>query len=57
MVSEQIYDMDVISSYLEEANEYGLLSEVVFFALKAMKDDPTLSEAEAISIGYTEWVK
>lgn len=56
-MSEQIYDMDVISSYLEEANEYGLLSEVVFFALKAMKDDPTLSEAEAISIGYTEWVK
>ncbi len=52
-----VYDMEVISSYLLEAEEYGLLTEVVFTALKAMKDDSTLSEAQAITIGYEEWVK
>jgi len=56
-MSDTIYDMEVISSYLLEAEEYGLLTEVVFYALKAMKEDPSISEAQAITMGYDEWVK
>lgn len=56
-MSNIIHEMDVVSSYLVEASEYGLLTEVVFFALKAMKEDPSLTEAQAILIGYEEWVK
>lgn len=56
-MKEVIHDMELITSYLLEAEEYGLLTEVVFYALKAMKEDPTLSEAQAITMGYDEWVK
>jgi len=56
-MSNITYELDVISSYLAEASEYGLLTEVVFFALKAMKADPSLTEAQAVLIGYEEWVK
>lgn len=56
-MNEIIHDMELISSYLEEAHEYNLLTEVVFFSLKSMKDNPTLTEAQAITLGYNEWVK
>lgn len=46
-----------IESLLDEAVECNLLSEVVFFALKAMKEQPTLTESEAIILGYNEWIK
>ena len=52
-----IYELGYIQSLLEEAEEYGLLSEVVMFALKSVKEDPNMSESEAITHGYNEWIK
>lgn len=52
-----IEEMSYIDSLLDEAAEYGLITEVVTFGLMAMKNNPTLTIAEAIQIGYDEWVK
>ena len=48
---------DYMDTLLTKADGAGLLWEVVYFALRAMKKDPTLDEADALSIGYHEWVK
>ena len=50
-------EMENISKLLKNASEYGLEVEVVTWALKAQKTDSTLSIDEAMSIGYSEWVK
>lgn len=47
----------IVSDVLEDAKRYGLEAEVVTFALKYMKKDPTLSISTAITYGYDEWVK
>lgn len=46
-----------IDTLLKEAFEHGLHTEVVQFALKAMKEDPRLTPAMAFRYGYLEWVK
>lgn len=46
-----------INAMLSEANEHGLLTEVVQFALKYMREDPRLTPAMATRYGYLEWVK
>jgi len=56
-MSEIVQDMEYIQSLLDESAEFGLISEVVFFALQAMKNNPKLTIAQAIQIGYNEWVK
>jgi len=56
-MSEIVQDLEYIHSLLDESAEYGLTTEVVFSALQAMKNDPKLTIAEAIQIGYDEWVK
>ena len=48
---------DYMDSLLTKADGAGLLWEVVYFSLRAMKKDPSLDEADALSIGYHEWVK
>ena len=42
---------------LEDAKEYGLEVEVITWALKYLKEDPTISIDQAISYGYYEWIK
>lgn len=49
--------MDLMADLIKESFDYGLESEVVFFALKAMKNDPSLDPHQAFSIGYSEWIK
>ncbi len=49
--------LQTICDLMEEAKKYGLESEVAFYALKAMKEDPTLEPEQAFLIGYQEWVK
>lgn len=51
------YDIMFIESLLDEAVEFDLVPEVVFYALTAMKENPSLSETDAIVIGYNEWIK
>jgi hypothetical protein len=49
--------IDLMGDLIKDSYEKGLESEVVFFALKAMKNDPSLDPHQALSIGYMEWIK
>lgn len=49
--------MDVIDSQLDKAIEFGMEVEVIYFALKYMKENPSVSPAEAFVMGVTEWIK
>lgn len=49
--------MEAIGNMLDIAMEYQLELEVIYFALKTMKENPTLSPVEAFALGVTEWVK
>jgi hypothetical protein len=49
--------MDAVATVLEHSCEEGLEVEVVTWALRYMKNDPTLTLSEAITMGYYEWVK
>ena len=35
-MTEETHPFDIIASYIEDADKYGLVSEVVYFALKIM---------------------
>ena len=47
----------IFDRLLEETKKEGLTPGVVMWALMAMKDNNSLSPAEAIQIGYNEWIK
>ena len=49
--------MAAIGQYLNTAIDLGVDVEVVTWALKAMKDNPELRISDAMTIGYSEWVK
>ena len=49
--------MEVISNQLDIALEFGMEVEAIYFALKYMKENPTVTPAEAFMLGVTEWVK
>jgi len=48
---------DIIHSCLVDASMYNLTTEVVYFALRYMKQNPDKTIKDAISYGYWEWVK
>jgi len=50
-------ELEIIDEILDQAIENGLEVEVVYWALKAMKDNPTLQPSEALVLGVTEWIK
>jgi hypothetical protein len=52
-----VSEMDAVAIALEQSHEEGLEVEVVTWALRYMKNDPTLTISEAITMGYYEWVK
>ena len=52
-----IEDTHFVQSMLNEAALYGLQVEAVYWALKAMKENPTLTVVEAMEIGYSEYIK
>jgi hypothetical protein len=41
---------------ITEAIKYGLEGDVFVWALKYMKEDPTMSIVEAIKCGFNEWI-
>lgn len=49
--------MTAIFNALSDAKEYGLQTEVVWSALKSMKENPNLTIEEAITNGFSEWIK
>jgi len=50
-------EMDTVSIALANAYQMSLEVEVVTWALKYMKENPNLTIDEAITMGYSEWVK
>ncbi len=52
-----VSEMDAVATALEQSREEGLEVEVVTWALRYMKNDPSLTISEAITMGFYEWVK
>jgi len=50
-------DMKVISILLDEAMAEGLEVEVIYSALKTMRDDDAITPAQAFQEAMNEWVK
>lgn len=50
-------DAKVIDEVLDQAIEAGLEVEVIYWALRTMKDNPKLTPSEAMILGVTEWIK
>ena len=50
-------DLELTSLLLTQAAEQGLDIEVIISALKAMKNDSSLTVQEAMYIGFFEWIK
>ena len=50
-------DEEDIELLLEEANAYGLRTEVEQWAMQLLKEDPDLSRLEAYVMAYNEWIK
>lgn len=50
-------EMKVINLLLSEAMDNGLELEVIYSALKAMREDETLTPSQAFQIGCDEWIK
>lgn len=49
--------MEIMGEILDQALNHGFEVEVIYFALKYMKENPTVSPVEAFATGLTEWVK
>ena len=47
----------LISDLLSRMGTIGLEAEIVFSSLQAMRENPNLEPYEAMSIGFSEWVK
>jgi predicted RNA methylase len=50
-------DMKVISVLLDEAMEMGLEVEVIYSALKTMREDDAITPAHAFQEAMNEWIK
>ena len=50
-------EINTVSIALANAYQMSLEVEVVTWALKYMKENPNLTIDEAITMGYSEWVK
>jgi len=49
--------LEFIGAGLDAALEHGLELEVIYFALKYMRENPNVTPAEAFALGITEWIK
>jgi predicted CoA-binding protein len=50
-------EIDIVDAFIRDAQKYGLVNEVVYFALKYMKENPESSIEDAMNHGYYEWIK
>jgi hypothetical protein len=53
----KIDQVSLISDLLSRMESIGLEPEIIFSALEAIKENPNLEPYEAMSIGFSEWVK
>lgn len=57
-IQESVSDaLDYVKYTLEEAKEWHMETEVVVWALKYMKDDPTLTIKQAMAYSFNDWIK
>jgi len=56
-MGKTLNEWEAIHEALKGASEFDLQTEVVMYALKAMKENPLLTIEEAINIGFNEWIK
>jgi hypothetical protein len=57
-IQESISDaLDYVKYTLEEAKECHMETEIVVWALKYMKDDPTLTIKQAMAYSFNDWIK
>ena len=56
-IGRSLNEIDAVSFALANAYQMSLEVEVVTWALKYMKENPNLTIDEAITMGYSEWVK
>ena len=52
-----VLEMDAVEIALQRSREENLDVEVVTWALRYMKENPSLTISEAITMGFYEWVK
>lgn len=58
MYSDQVLkELKSIRYILDYAADWSLDTEVVWSALNAIKENPSLTIEEAINIGASEWIK
>ena len=50
-------EMKVISVLLDEAMNEGLEVEVIYSALKYMREEETMTPSQAFQVAMDEWVK
>ena len=50
-------EIDIVYAFIRDAQKYDLVSEVVYFALKYIQDNPDASVEDAMNHGYWEWIK
>ena len=50
-------DLEIIDKLLDQVIEAGMEVECIYWALKAMQENPTLTPGEAFALGLAEWVK
>ena len=50
-------DLEFANDILNKAQEEGLVTEVVVWAIKHMQERPKISIREALTAGYQEWIK
>lgn len=56
-MTKEPHPLDIVSVFIDGASQYGLVPEVVLFALNYMKQFPESSVEDAMSHGYYEWIK
>ena len=49
--------MEAIDKMLDSAIQFGLEVEAIYWALKYIQENPTVTPAEAFALGVAEWVK
>ena len=48
-------DLKAVADTLKESGKHGLEVEVLWSAMNALKEDPTLSIEQALNCGLYEW--
>jgi len=56
-MGKSLNEFEAIQIALKGASEFNLEVEVIWYALKYMKENPLLTIEEAINLSYNEWVK